>query len=330
MELEFKQRYHLYDQLRNEANFILENELKAQKIKTHAILGRVKDFESFEKKITRMECSKPFEEITDVVGLRVICLLRSDIDNIGQLIRKSFKVISEDNKIDGQEISSFGYQSVHFLVKIKPEYNGPRYDSINEITFEIQVRTVAMDAWATVSHYLDYKADHDVPKKLRKDFYALSGLFYVVDTHFELFYQAGKDSRSESSKIIRTKSSLEEELNIDTLRAYLTKKLTDHFVPESDVDGFSEIVGELHASGYKQISGIDSAFQRGWTAYLKYEEENPPGTNNSIQKNKGKKYNAIGAVRGLMSIIDDNYTKHRKSPTKGDRYSKYRHLVLSE
>jgi putative GTP pyrophosphokinase len=121
----------------------------------------------------------------------------SDIDHIGQVIRDSFLVISEDNKIEGSEVSSFGYMSVHFIATMKKEHSGPRYDHIANMRFEIQVRTIAMDAWANVSHYLEYKSETDVPSDLRRDFYALSGLFYVADKHFEMFFRSRTASREQ-------------------------------------------------------------------------------------------------------------------------------------
>jgi len=327
MESVFRQRMPIFQQLLDESKFILQQEIERENIKVHAIPSRIKDYESFIKKAKRMESNNPFVDIKDIVGLRVICLLRSDIERIGELIRSSFCVVSEDNKIDGQEVSSFGYQSVHFLAKMKSEYMGPRYDSIKDQIFEVQVRTVAMDAWAIVSHYLDYKTDHDVPKDMRKDFYALSGLFYVVDTHFELFYQAGEESKSDALERIEGNELLNEEVNIDTLRAYLANKIRDHELTEHDVEGYSDLIVELNASGYTLISELDSAIERGMEAFLAYELENPPGDFNKRKQNRGDKYSVIGLVRGLMSIVDDKYIESRIPKVNPDEYIKYRDLV---
>jgi ppGpp synthetase/RelA/SpoT-type nucleotidyltranferase len=68
-------------------------------------------------------------------------------------------------------------------------YTGPRYEDLKGLKAEIQIRTIAMDAWSNVSHYLEYKTPEAAPSSLRKDFYALSALFYLADTHFELFFQ---------------------------------------------------------------------------------------------------------------------------------------------
>src|SRR5947208_10717429 len=104
---------------------------------------------------------------------------------------------------------------------MKSEYKGPRYDAISGMPFEVQVRTILMDAWANVSHYLDYKGEADVPKPLRRDFYALSGLFYVADSHFEMFFKSSKDSRKQMAKLASESQSelTEQDINLDSLTA---------------------------------------------------------------------------------------------------------------
>ena len=327
MDIEnLKRDYNLkvsrFDQLKDEAEYILSNAIKSAKIKIHSILGRVKEFDSFLKKVEMKVADNPFEDINDLVGMRVVCLFRSDILKIGDIIRKEFLIIAEDNKIDGYEVSSFGYQSVHFIVKIKPDYFGPRYNSIKDIQFEIQVRTVSMDAWAIISHYLDYKTDKDVPLNLRKDFYALSGLFYVADTHFELFFQSGMESKEISEKRIAKEGiSQDEELNLDTFRAYVKNKIKDHEITKDD-KGYSELLNELLNANYKTIREIDDKVNGGWNAFIEYEKNHPP------HSEAGRKYNAIGVIRALMTIVDENYYRFRKpKPLKMDNYIKYRNLV---
>jgi putative GTP pyrophosphokinase len=184
LQREYSNRHRLYERLAEEAAHIIENGLVQRQIKFHSVPKRVKEFSSFAEKAVRRQIEKPFEEITDLVGLRIVCLLRSDLAQIAELIRSSFSVVTEDDKLETQPVASFGYLSVHFVVRMKGDFRGPRYDGLHDIPFEIQVRTIAMDAWAAVSHYLDYKTDVDVPAALKKDFQALSGLFYLADTHF--------------------------------------------------------------------------------------------------------------------------------------------------
>ena len=79
--------------------------------------------------------------------------------------------------------------SLHYKVKLRHETDTPSLSSVKNTYFEIQVRTISQDAWAAISHYLDYKQENIFPSELKRDFYALSGLFYVADTHFSILKQ---------------------------------------------------------------------------------------------------------------------------------------------
>jgi len=117
---EFSQRTHLYQQLEEEGKHTLQHALHAENIKIHTILSRVKEKESFLGKVKRKELVKPFEEIHDIVGIRIVCLFLSDIEKIDKVIANNFEVISIDNKIkDPNNSNMFGYMSAHYIVKIK-------------------------------------------------------------------------------------------------------------------------------------------------------------------------------------------------------------------
>lgn len=288
-----------YLQLENEGIFILKAEIKKARIKTHTITSRVKDFESFLRKVLAKNTENPFDDIKDIVGLRVVCLFRSDIIRIGKLIRKAFSVISEDNKIEGYDVASFGYQSVHFVSKIMKGYKGPRYDMIKDIEFEIQVRTIAMDAWASISHYLDYKSDIDVPKDLKKDFYALSGLFYVADSHFEIFFNETKKSRANTQRLLQKKNpELNQETNLDTLMAYMKNKFPSY--KHSNARAASELLLELKNADISTIKQIDNIVNKYIRSFSKIEKRIlTPGY-----------FSDVGIIRVLMSIANAKFLKN--------------------
>jgi len=299
---EFKANEHLYAQLETEGLFILTAALKQAGIKLHSTGSRIKSYESIVDKAKRKQLGQPLSEVRDIVGLRVVCLFVSDIERIGQLIRRSFLVLSEDDKIEGAEASSFGYMSVHFDVTMKKEHKGPRYDPIAGLPFEIQVRTIAMDAWANVSHHLSYKSDKDVPSELRKDFYALSGLFYVADRHFEMFYDISKKSQVRMTKLFeeaKPQVKAEQEINLDSLRAYLITKFPDR--THSDAKGVSSIVDELLRAGYRSIGQVDQLLDSSSKAFGEYEKKRPPGGRVKA------KFADVGVVRISGRIADDKF-----------------------
>lgn len=296
--LEFNRREPIFRQLKEEALYTLEKRLKESGIKIHSIPCRTKELNSFLGKIERKQYETPFEQIQDFVGLRVICLFLSDIPRIEEIIRNCFVVIEAENKIEGSDVASFGYMSIHFIAKLGDAYKGTRYENIINVPFEIQVRTIAMDAWANVSHSLEYKTEQDIPKELKRDFYALSGLFYVADQHFEMFFKQRRRKQEEITTVFETggnEDKFSQPLNLDTLTAYLHSKFPDR--KHSDSNSVSELIYELTESGYKTIRDVEELVNYGLNAFLAYEKDSysPKG------------YADIGVVRIIGRIVDENF-----------------------
>jgi ppGpp synthetase/RelA/SpoT-type nucleotidyltranferase len=188
---EYKTRREELERLMNTAKLLLDGAIKRLRIKIHSFPTRIKSFDSFADKVRRKNSRHPFTEIHDIVGLRVICLFRSDIQRIGDIIEDTLEITQKENTIDGGKEDMFGYMSLHYIAKLKGELDG-----IEELPFEVQVRTIAQDAWASVSHHLLYKKGTPLPRDLERDFNALSGLFYVADTHFSMVRLGGAKDRT--------------------------------------------------------------------------------------------------------------------------------------
>lgn len=342
LKSEYQDKSLLFSRLKEEALFILEPAIESKRIKLHSISSRIKTIDSFLEKVKRKESTRPFEDIHDIVGIRVVCLFISDIARIGALIRESYSVLDEDDKVEGTEASSFGYMSVHFISTLKEEYSGPRYDQIVKLPFEIQVRTIAMDAWANVSHHLNYKSDKDVPSDLKRDFYALSGLFYVADKHFEMFYGASVRSQEEMVEFFEeatTEAKSQQEINLDSLKAYLQTKFPDR--NHLDNKSISDLINELVRIGYRTIGDVDRMIDIAWDAFLGYEKDYPPGTGEG-------RFADIGVARVSAEMVDEKYHRMNyfgdseyRDPSKEemkdkhyvaakDRYDKYRSLLKEQ
>lgn len=316
---EYDGRKPKYERLKEETMFILEQELQAQHIPYQQVVGRIKPFDSLIDKARRQESDEPFKTVSDVCGVRVICLFISDLLKIEQIVEAKFAVHEKDDKILTKAEEAFGYLSVHYIGSLPPSFRGPRYDDLKELRFEIQLRTIAMHAWATISHYLDYKSPSAVPSALRKDFNALSALFYMADTHFELFFRSSQQAREDAEQKGMA-AIAKEEINLDTLSAYLRKKYPER--KATDSLGISSLVEELQAAGYRQIRALDTALRRSAAALEAYEKDVRPRT--------ASKYADLGAVRISLSILDESYLKVRRPPVPQpfeERYRKYRHLL---
>jgi ppGpp synthetase/RelA/SpoT-type nucleotidyltranferase len=295
---EFDKCQPRFRELQETGLFILEKILNESPIKIHSIPTRIKTVSSFVDKAKRQSCERPFEQIEDVVGLRVICLFLSDIEKIRVLIQDHFEVIRDDDKVDAPEYTSFGYMSRHIIAKLGENYSKTIYSGIKDLPFEIQIRTIAMDAWANISHYLDYKTDRDIPKELKRDFNALSGMFYVADKHFQLFFEQREEKQEEISTVLETgkKDDISSQpINLDTLMAYVRDRFPDR--KKSSPDGVSKLVGELTGAGYTTLGQLGTTLDRSIDAFNHYEKET----------NRVGWFQDVGAVRVTLSIADDAY-----------------------
>lgn len=300
---EYSKHKQGYEKLKTEIIYILESKLKAANIPYHMIDGRIKELDSVIAKVQRNAQGQEFEDIDkiiDICGVRIICLFLSDIEKIGLLIEKTFDVEDKDDKVLSKSESEFGYLSVHYVGKLPSDFSGPRYNDIKGLRFEIQVRTIAMHSWSTISHYLDYKSPHSIPSELRKDFQALSALFYLADSHFELFFRKGQESKQIVEKKAKKASGIaSEEINLDTLSIYLKRKFSDR-EHNTNIDDISDLVEQLVSTDYTTIGELDKDLQRSTKAFKLYEEQYPP---TDPETDEPSRFMDVGVVRVALELI---------------------------
>ncbi|EJN08389.1 hypothetical protein PMI42_07264 [Bradyrhizobium sp. YR681] len=268
--------------LLDEIVFILETKLSRSGVKIHDIEKRIKEPDSVLRKCERKGV-QDHNLLIDVVGARVVCLFRSDMARIEEVLKANFDVLEIDDKLSRN--GSLGYQSTHYVCQLPSRFSGPRYDDTAGVKFEVQVRTLCMHAWAAVSHHLDYKGDWDVPEDLKRALSALGGLFYVADNEFEQFYAARLRSKAQAEKN-------KEELNLDTIVPFLEKKIPDRKQPDSG--RASKLLRDLKGYGYETISDLEEVLDRGADAFRAYERKHPPS---------GGQFVAEGVVRVTDRIV---------------------------
>ena len=125
------------------------------------VSGRVKSVSSILEKMQRkhIPMERMEEEVEDIAGIRIICQFEEDIETVASLIqnRSDMTIKSEKNYL--KHVKQSGYRSLHLNIYYTVEtLNGPR-----KLQAEIQIRTMAMDFWATIEHSLQYKYKGDMP-----------------------------------------------------------------------------------------------------------------------------------------------------------------------
>lgn len=145
------------------------------------IKSRIKTSESIVKKLKKhgyeSTIQNMIEHVNDIAGIRVICSFTSDIYQIAEMLSKQsdIKVISIKDYIVNPKQS--GYKSYHMLVTV-PVYLS---DRIVDTKVEIQIRTVAMDFWASLEHKINYKFEGNAPVYIKNELIECAKMISEVD-----------------------------------------------------------------------------------------------------------------------------------------------------
>ena len=145
------------------------------------IKSRIKTPESIVKKLKRHGYESTIENmvkyINDIAGIRIICSFTSDIYRIADMIRdqKDIRVLAIKDYITYPKAS--GYKSYHMIVSV-PVYLS---DRIVDTKVEIQIRTVAMDFWASLEHKIHYKFEGDAPEHIKSELIECSRMVSDLD-----------------------------------------------------------------------------------------------------------------------------------------------------
>lgn len=143
------------------------------------VTGRVKPVESIitKSQIRHIPMERLDEEMSDIAGLRIMCQFVEDIHQVVQIIRnrKDMKVLIERDYITNKKAS--GYRSYHLVIEYPVQLIGGE----KKILAEIQIRTLAMNFWATIEHSLNYKYQGAFPEEMKDRLQRAGEAAYQLD-----------------------------------------------------------------------------------------------------------------------------------------------------
>lgn len=148
---------------------------------------RTKELISIIKKIKKKQKEKEYTyaDLTDRLGIRVICMFLCDLDKIDNFLCSSFLIKKIEKKIDSIDFNKLDYQSNHYDVSI--DFSNEVFSdflSLREFVFEIQVRTLNQHAWSNSAHTLIYKQEIDMPSIMKRKIYRLLSIYEIADEEF--------------------------------------------------------------------------------------------------------------------------------------------------
>ena len=143
--------------------------------------SRLKSPESIVKKLRRHGYESSIENmvtyVKDIAGVRVICSFTSDVYKIAEAIsaQSDIEILSVKDYIQNPKPS--GYQSYHIIALVPVYLSDKKIDT----KVEIQIRTIAMDFWASLEHKINYKFDGNVPEEIRAQLVDCAGRIRDLD-----------------------------------------------------------------------------------------------------------------------------------------------------
>lgn len=166
------------------------------------ITGRVKELSSIIEKANKFQI--PIDrleyELEDIAGIRIMCQFVNDIWTVVDIIRnrKDMQIIYEKDYVTN--VKESGYRSYHMIIK----YPVNLATGQKNILAEIQIRTLAMNFWATIEHSLSYKYKKSMPKEIKEKLKEAAHSAYCLD---EEMLQI-KDEIMDAQKLFEVKSNL--------------------------------------------------------------------------------------------------------------------------
>ncbi|MEF2967710.1 GTP pyrophosphokinase family protein [Paenibacillus sp. M1] len=181
--------------------------------------SRLKSPESIMRKLYRKGGATSFDDITnhvrDIAGVRITCSYISDIYRISQMLQNQndLKILSVKDYIKNPKPN--GYKSLHLLVEV-PVFMS---DGEERVCVEIQIRTIAMDFWASLEHKIFYKCNEAVPERLLNDLKTAAETAYELDLKMEQLQHEMNEIKAQHSE------GAETELLIDNQKFKIPENL---------------------------------------------------------------------------------------------------------
>ena len=201
-------------QLADEASALLRQALDEQGIYITAMEHRVKTEKSLRGKLELKGAKyKSIDDITDLVGMRVITFYTDEVDKVAAIAKRVFDIDWQESvdKRKLHQLNSFGYNSLHYICRLKT--GGPR--------FELQMRTALQHVWSTIEHDTGYKGDVKIPDVYLRQFGRLAGMMELMDDEFSRLRTVLTDYRRQTLALVKSGKLDDVPLSRDTFRHYL-------------------------------------------------------------------------------------------------------------
>ena len=214
---EYRERKPQMEALAQRVNTMLKTKLKEQGVELNAIECRVKTEQSLIGKLERKGYKySRLDDITDLVGIRVVTFYTDDVDKVAAIAKNLFD-IDWNNSVDKRkqhEMTSFGYNSLHYICHLKE----------GSMAFELQMRTALQHVWSAIEHDIGYKGIVKLPGEYRRQFSRLAGMLELADDEFSRLRISMTNYRRQIQALVKSGKLSEVPLSTDSFRSFLEHK----------------------------------------------------------------------------------------------------------
>ncbi len=222
---EYRDSAATFEKMRDIVLGLLKEVFEKNDLLIAALEARVKTEKSLAGKLD-LKGSKyaSISDITDILGARVVTFYADEVDRVAALVEQNFD-IDRENSIDKRKVldtDRFGYLSLHYICRI-PErtYKDPEHPELNELRFEVQMRSLLQHVWANAEHDAGYKSDVEIPREYKREFARLAGLLELADEQITKVLRDIEDYRHKVRALVKGGNFSELRLDGDTFRGYM-------------------------------------------------------------------------------------------------------------
>jgi len=132
---------------------------------------------------------KPFQEIQDILGARIVVFYKGDIEYVSKIIEKAYNPVEKQQLIPEDE-NEFGYEGLHYVLFVPPHILG-QYRGVPNIPtfFELQIKTLYQHSWAQGEHGLGYKPGAQLDRDTKRKLAFVAAQSWGADEMLETLYQ---------------------------------------------------------------------------------------------------------------------------------------------
>ena len=229
---QFRENREVFEKMLKVVKELLKKSIEDNHIYINAIEGRVKQEESLVGKLDRKGGKyKSLDDITDILGVRVITFYSDEVDKISALVDRLFEIdwMNSIDKRKTHELHSFGYNSLHYICRIPEKvYKDPECPQINRFRFEVQMRSALQHVWSVLDHDTGYKTGVEVPKEYLRNLNRLAGMLELVDEQFCQIRTGINDYRRRVQALVQSGHFEDVSLDGDSFGNYLQLRPFDY------------------------------------------------------------------------------------------------------